>query len=102
MRSSLEIELAKVDEKIATAEAGLGSFDAAIRVAEEETEAAAECVRQGTTKLEQAQSEKVEITARWDEQMTERHDLQVIFHYRKSGPFTDGHCRHSNVRYEII
>ncbi|GMG41186.1 unnamed protein product [Aspergillus oryzae var. brunneus] len=52
-------------------------FDAAIRVAEEETEAAAECVRQGTTKLEQAQSEKVEITARWDEQMTERHDLQI-------------------------
>ncbi|QRD94161.1 hypothetical protein F9C07_2074795 [Aspergillus flavus] len=77
MRSSLEIELARVDEKIATAEAGLGSFDAAIRVAEEETEAAAECVRQGTTKLEQAQSEKVEITARWDEQMTERHDLQA-------------------------
>ncbi|KAE8308707.1 P-loop containing nucleoside triphosphate hydrolase protein [Aspergillus transmontanensis] len=77
MRSSLEIELARADEKIATAEAGLGSFDAAIRVAEEETEAAAECVRQGTAKLEQAQSEKVEITARWDKQMTERHDLQA-------------------------
>ncbi|PIG83440.1 DNA repair protein Rad18 [Aspergillus arachidicola] len=77
MRSSLEIELARADEKIATAEAGLGSFDAAIRVAEEETEAAAECVRQSTAKLEQAQSEKVEITARWDKQMTERHDLQA-------------------------
>ncbi|KAF7623335.1 hypothetical protein AFLA_010635 [Aspergillus flavus NRRL3357] len=51
MRSSLEIELARVDEKIATAEAGLGSFDAAIRVAEEETEAAAECVRQDDNEL---------------------------------------------------
>ncbi|KAE8375322.1 hypothetical protein BDV26DRAFT_268123 [Aspergillus bertholletiae] len=77
MRSSLEIELAKADEKIATAEAELGSFDAAIREAEVETEAAAEYVRQGTARLEHTESEKMEIKARWDEKMTERHDLQA-------------------------
>ncbi|KAF7590168.1 Structural maintenance of chromosomes protein 6 [Aspergillus hancockii] len=58
---SLEIELTRADEKIAIAEAQLGSFDSDIREAESETRAAAEYVTQATAKLEQAQSEKEEI-----------------------------------------
>lgn len=76
IRTSLEIELAKMDERIADAEAELGSFDTAIQEAESETGAAAEYVRQAAARLAQAESEKEEIKVRWDEELNQRHDLQ--------------------------
>ncbi|KAE8348908.1 P-loop containing nucleoside triphosphate hydrolase protein [Aspergillus coremiiformis] len=77
VRAALETELALVDEKIATAEAGLGNFDIAIEEAESETGAATEYVRQATARLDQAQCEKEDIKVRWNSQMNERHDLQA-------------------------
>jgi chromosome segregation ATPase len=73
----LEGELARTDGEIATAEAQLSVFDVNIQDTERECAAAAEFLNQATSKLDQAKSERNEIKTKLEEQLSERHDLQV-------------------------
>ena len=70
-------ELAKAEEHIRATEAELGRFDSAFQEVDEESETAAQFVRQASSKVEHAESEKDEIKQRLDGHMNERHDLQV-------------------------
>jgi chromosome segregation ATPase len=77
LRDSLEGELARTDGEIATAEAQLSVFDVNIQDTERECAAAAEFLNQATSKVDQAKSERNEIKTKLEEQLSERHDLQV-------------------------
>ena len=77
-RAALGDDLARADEQIIATEAELSRFDAAFQEAEEESETAAQVVRQANSKVEQAQSEREEAKQRSDGHMNERHDLQVL------------------------
>lgn len=77
MRDSLEGELARTDREIAAAEAQLSEFDINIQDTERECAAAAEFLNQTTSRLDQAESERNEIKTKLEEQLSERHDLQV-------------------------
>lgn len=77
MRDSLEGELARTDREIAAAEAQLSEFDINIQDTERECAAAAEFLNQTTSRLGQAESERNEIKTKLEEQLNERHDLQV-------------------------
>ncbi|EAU31123.1 conserved hypothetical protein [Aspergillus terreus NIH2624] len=76
-RDALDEELAKADDGIANAEAGVERFDDALREAEAEVQSAAEYAWQASSRVEQAQEEKEKIKGEWDEHMNERHDLQA-------------------------
>jgi chromosome segregation ATPase len=55
----------------------LSVFDVNIQDTERECAAAAEFLNQATSKLDQAKSERNEIKTKLEEQLSERHDLQV-------------------------
>lgn len=73
----MEGELARTDGEIATIEAQLSVFDVNIQDTEREGAAAAEFLNQATSRLDQAKSERNEIKTKLEEQLSERHDLQV-------------------------
>jgi chromosome segregation ATPase len=55
----------------------LSVFDVNIQDTERECAAAAEFLNQATSKVDQAKSERNEIKTKLEEQLSERHDLQV-------------------------
>lgn len=62
---------------IAAAEAEVARLDIAFQEAEREFEVAAQVLSGTIADLERAQDEKKEIKSRIDEEMNERHDMQV-------------------------
>ncbi|KAI9040509.1 DNA repair protein SMC6 [Aspergillus affinis] len=77
MKSSLDDELDRSRDRITVAETELQEFDAAIRAAESEIEAASEYAQQAKQRVDDAETEKEEIKSGWETKLSERHDLQA-------------------------
>lgn len=73
-------ELEKANEEITAIETELGGFDSAFHEVDQESESAAQCVRQANSKVEHAENEKVESQDKLEKNMNERHDLQVCYY----------------------
>ncbi|KAA8645522.1 DNA repair protein SMC6 [Aspergillus tanneri] len=74
---SVDAELTRIHDRVTAADAELHMFDTAIQEADAEIETAKEYVKQARGRLEHAQNEKGDLKSAWDEQMSERHDLQA-------------------------
>lgn len=79
IRDNLVGELEKADEEIRAIETELGGFDSAFHEVDQESESAAQCVRQANSKVEHARNEKAEIEEKLEKCMEERHELQVCY-----------------------
>ena len=75
-------ELSKADALIASAEAELSQFDHVFQDVDRESEIAAEHAWRAAQALEEAQGEREKIKEKLDEQMNNRHELQVISVHR--------------------
>lgn len=88
---------------IAAAESDVSRFDTVFQESERESEVASQAVARADADLDREREERKEIKARFDEEMNERHDLQVRSRpprvlYLRLTMF----CRLSNAQYANI
>lgn len=67
--------MAKLEEMASAEEAGLGRFNSALE--EVETQKTSDMLNQAAEQVRQAENERAEMKSKADEEMNERHGLQV-------------------------
>ena len=76
-RDRLNNELLQFQERIDIAENEVAKYDTAFASIDQESDEAVQLVQRATADLGRAQDEKKELKARFDEEMNERHEVQV-------------------------
>ena len=76
-RDRLNDELLEFQERIDIAENEVAKYDTAFASIDQESDEAAQLAQRATADLGHAQDEKKELKSRFDEEMNERHEVQV-------------------------